>query len=163
MEKKFYTLQEAAVKLGKSTQTIRRLIKRGDLISQRVKTPQGFHYVVRIEEPEVEKIPENEMLSDSTIQTPIQQSNKPQMEELKMDPPIQEKMLINQHLDMSQKKAENPVFDKMDEILKEIHEKHHLERMALIHVLEKLQVELNKERQRPRSLMGHIMDYFLGH
>lgn len=33
--------------MGKSPQTVRRMIKKGELDAQRIKTPQGFHYVVR--------------------------------------------------------------------------------------------------------------------
>lgn len=38
------TLQEVADLLGKSTQTVRRMIKKGDLKAQRIKTSQGFQY-----------------------------------------------------------------------------------------------------------------------
>lgn len=38
------TLQEVAELLGKSTQTIRRMIKKGDLKAQRIRTAQGFQY-----------------------------------------------------------------------------------------------------------------------
>ena len=40
------TIHEAASQLGKSPQTIRRMIKRGEIRARRVKTPQGFHYVI---------------------------------------------------------------------------------------------------------------------
>lgn len=40
------TLQEAALLLGKSTQTVRRLIKKGEVEAQQIQTPQGFQYAV---------------------------------------------------------------------------------------------------------------------
>jgi hypothetical protein len=62
MQKDYLTLQDTAVMLGKSVQTVRRMIKRGDLKAQRIRTPQGFHYVVDREDLGIE------VFSNSPIQ-----------------------------------------------------------------------------------------------
>lgn len=66
MKKDFLTLQEAAVLIGKSVQTVRRLIKKGDLKAQRIKTPQGFHYVIQRENLGIQMLPDSTIQNDDT-------------------------------------------------------------------------------------------------
>lgn len=46
MAKKFITIQEAAEMSGKSVQTIRRAVKGSKVEHRRIKTPQGFNYMI---------------------------------------------------------------------------------------------------------------------
>lgn len=155
MDKKFLTLQEAAEKYGKSTQTIRRMIKRGDLKAQRIKTPQGFHYVIKRDQIKNA----DEVLYSS----PIQNEVMPQEEAKEGHPTNQNEILTNQTVIEPVPELIIPVVDKSSEILGEMLEQHHGERMALIHILEKLQAELDKERKKPRTLLAQLVDWVLGH
>ncbi len=153
MNKDFLTLEEAARLLKKSTQTIRRMIKKGELKAQRLKTPQGFHYVVRREEmPEL-------MFSNS----PIQNVEEPQyIEEI----PV----LINQNENLTNQNTVEPLpepvqapLDKMEQKtvyyfpplppspgveakdLLRLIELQHREKLGLIRIIEKLQEELHRQ------------------
>ena len=46
MTDEYISIQEAAKLMRKSTQTVRRMIKRGEISAQQVKTPQGFQYIL---------------------------------------------------------------------------------------------------------------------
>lgn len=46
MNDHYLNLNEAAVLTKKSVQTLRRMIKKGELIAERIKTAQGFQYVI---------------------------------------------------------------------------------------------------------------------
>lgn len=155
MEKDFLTLQEAADRLGKSTQTIRRMIKREELKAQRIKTPQGFHYVIKKEELEGQV----EVLDNSPIQNGVIEHK----EEEKQVLINQNEIPTNQNQEVLYEKPQNAPIDKNDEILKEVGLRHYKERMALIHILEKLQAELDKERKKPRTLLGALVDWVQGH
>lgn len=156
------TIQEAAQALGKSPQTIRRMIKRGDLHSQRVKTPQGFHYVVRKDELNVEGIVEEEMLDNSIVENLFLDEE----EELKASLISRNEVLTSREPVEVQEEAPKSVFDKIvqkPEIdWQKILEREHQEKMRLISVLELLQEKLDRERRRPRSLFGYIADWWLG-
>lgn len=72
-QKSYLNLEEVAGITNKSIQTLRRLIKKGDLLAKRIKTPQGFQYVVN---PEALSklgyiIPQKLMFSNSAIQNEI--------------------------------------------------------------------------------------------
>lgn len=169
MEDAFVSLQEAAQLIGKSVQTVRRMVKRGELSAQRMKTPQGFQYVVRrddlpheelevkpaeIEEVKVEENPENEvveMLSSSTIQPTSQQAIEPVEEPVNEELTSQNENLINQQPKIVEEKLKEVVVDKR-----------HDEIMALIDILGRLQLELDRERRRPRTLFAYIMDWLTG-
>jgi excisionase family DNA binding protein len=183
MEKDFLTLQEAAVLLGKSVQTVRRMIKKGDLKAQRIKTPQGFHYVVRHKDLGVE------VFSDSTIQNDDRAEEKAEKESLVN----QTEILTSQSAVEVHVEADDQVLDKKidekangsvpvvmgeevervkcggcekcDEYeirMRKVLDSQHEEKMALFRVLGKLQNELDIERRRPRSLLGYIMEWLLG-
>lgn len=150
MNKDFLTLEEAARALKKSTQTIRRMIKKGELQAQRIKTPQGFHYVVRRDEM---------MFSNS----PIQNAEEAQyVEEI----PV----LINQNENLTNQDAVEPLpepvqapLDKMEQKtvyyfpplppspgveakdLLRLIELQHREKLGLIRIIEKLQEELHRQ------------------
>ncbi len=157
MDTNLLTLQEAADSLGKSTQTIRRMIKRGELKAQRVKTPQGFHYLV--EKPSEE--PSEDMFSNSTIQN----QEKPIIEELKAAPTYQIEnptsqsdvygILENDFYVIDVKAKPNEDFEKF----KELTERHHREKMDLLGVVDKLQNELSYERLKPRGFFDRLMDW----
>ena len=83
MSKDLVTIQEAALLMGKSVQTLRRMIRKGELHSQRMKSPQGFRYLLDRDElgippkkfePEVPRQEASESpiqeFSNSTIQKP---------------------------------------------------------------------------------------------
>lgn len=46
MNDHYFNLNEAAVLIKKSVQTLRRMIKKGELVAERIKTAQGFQYVI---------------------------------------------------------------------------------------------------------------------
>ncbi len=148
MKEPYISLQEAANILGKSTQTVRRMIKRNEIPSQQVKTPQGYQYVIPREalgfEPE-------EMLSESTIQTPIQHVILPQLDEPKINPPIQNEVLINQHRFEELMEANLAALDKLSKI--------HEEKAYLYRLIERLQAELDREVRRPRTFFSAVMDW----
>lgn len=161
MNKDFLTLEEAAHALKKSTQTIRRMIKKGELQAQRIKTPQGFHYVVRRSEVsglvEAEPVPEKVFYN-----SPIQNELEPQEDE---EIPV----LINQTQIPTNQNVIEPLpepvqvpLDKKEpavfyfpplppapsvetrDLLRLI-ERQHREHMALIRIIEKLQDELRRQ------------------
>lgn len=168
MEQDFLTLEEVAQRLKKSTQTVRRMIKRGELPAQRVKTPQGFHYVVKREhvaeeqeltpsnpipfrepEPNAPENPPIQMFSDS----PIQNAAEPQY--------IEEKpVLINQNQILTNQTAIHPLkeddfytIDKKTyefskgELMKWL-EREHKEKLLLIHILEKMQDQVRHNSRK---------------
>ena len=178
-DNEWVTLQEAAELIGKSVQTVRRMIKQGKLTSERVKTPQGFHYLVRraglgssAKTPTKtgKMVMENEsgMLSESPIQmlpdSPIQNKDLALVNQEKRVLTNQSDFLTNQnsielHIDAENEGVDKKSLEMSEQWLKTL-EKHHEEKMALINILEKLQTELDAERKRPRSFLGHVMDWF---
>jgi len=162
MSKDFITIQEAADQLGKSSQTIRRMIKRGDLNAKRIRTPQGFHYVIAsdsiglspvLKKPNPPKI-EKETMLDKTI---VEKSIEAESPAEKLDPTSQSEVLINQQPERPQTKAINETFDKND--MTELMNRHHRETMMMIGVIQKLQHELDKERRRPKSFLAYFFDW----
>ena len=168
MNQDFLTLEEAARRLNKSTQTIRRMIKKGDLKAQRIKTPQGFHYVVTRDEI---------LFSNSPIQN-IDGAH--QLEEI----PV----LINQNENPTNQNPIEPIPEPVKPALDKTHEqtvfyfpplppapgveakellKHlerqHREQLGLIRILEQLQGELFLERQRalqkPKTLWQRFIEW----
>lgn len=167
MNKDFLTLEEAAHALKKSTQTIRRMIKKGELQAQRIKTPQGFHYVVR--RAEVSGMIEAEPIVETVFyNSPIQNEPEPQQEEEK-------DVLINQTQILTNQNPVPPIpepvqapLDKKEPVvfyfpplppapsveardLLRLIERQHREHLGLIRIIERLQEELHNERQRPRD------------
>lgn len=162
MPKDFITIQEAADQLGKSSQTIRRMIKRGDLSAKRIRTPQGFHYVIAsdsigmpspakvIPAPKMAKA---EVLDNITVEKPAEAL----VPEPKPLPTNQTEVLTNQVDEKPQPSANTSGIDKKE--LKQLMDRHHRESMMLIKVIQKLQTELDKERRRPKSFLGYFFDW----
>lgn len=154
----FISLQEAANHLGKSVQTVRRMIKKGELTAERMKTPQGFQYVIKAEELGIE------VLSNSTIQKEPEPQPKAEKEVLTNQPEI----LTSQTREVVQPKAVLKGVDKKESKQAPIltcdcakkEKMQHEEKMALFRIIEKLQSELDGERRKPRTFMAHLMDRF---
>jgi excisionase family DNA binding protein len=154
------TLQEVAELLGKSTQTIRRMIKKGDLKAQRIRTAQGFQYGIYREQ-----VPYSPSFS-----APIQ-STQHEAEKRLEQAPVQvlasqldtrEEALVTQAdvdsylendfyvLEPQSRQTEHEEFG-------QLLENQHREKMLLIHILEALQVELREERAKPKSIFAWIL------
>ena len=160
------TLQEVADLLGKSTQTIRRMIKKGDLKAQRIKTAQGFQYgIYRGQVPSTEPVIERPIkfhpdeskkwLPDETFDDLTSQVDKP------MEAPVRE-MITSEEVDAL---LENdfyilqPSVDERTSWTEDLQhrlDQQHREKMLLIHILEALQVELRQERDKPKSFFAWI-------
>lgn len=156
------TLQEVADMLGKSTQTIRRMIKKGELRAQRIKTAQGFQYGIYREQVE-SVLPRHSPSSVSELEaeTPRVTVEKAQPDEEKpvltsqldtgrsplVTPADVEAFLGNDYFTVEPSPVRNPLAD-----LQPLLEMQHREKMQLLHILEALQVELRREREKPKSL-----------
>lgn len=144
MDSEFLSLEEVAIRLNKSTQTIRRMIKRGELSAERVKTPQGFQYHVHKE--------------NIFYNSPIQTEELPRVE-------AKEKVLTNQTQILTSQNAvdllsQNDFYrlDRNQELL-DFFRQQHEEKMLLIHILEGLQAELVKARIKPKSFRKRCMEW----
>ena len=126
------TLHEAADRMGKSVQTLRRMIRKGELQTERVQTPQGFQYWVNLETTEAGPEPE--------IEPEFEPEPEPEPEpKVELAPKVEPEL-----------KLETPVHSK------EAHE----ERMFFLRLIERLQNELDHERKKPRSLFGFLADWW---
>lgn len=140
------TLNEAALKVKKSVQTLRRLIKKGDLHVQRVRTPQGFNYMVSTDQ-----------LLRLFPNSPIQKKVSAQPVEEKPSAPIQEKILISRTVEQPQPETDFYVLDIQDrkndvkhqseiaDLKKEL-ARAHIEKLRLIEILGRLQEQWWKNR-----------------
>lgn len=180
----FVTIEDAARALNKSAQTVRRMIKKGELPAQRVKTPQGFNYIIRKEDvyPDGENVsrkieeadgrgtliekreevfsdvqPSEEMFSNPPIQNPIPPQQKKE-----------EMVLISQNQNLTSQNDLKPLIEtafraidrNMPSPLIKIIEMQHQEKMMLIHILESLQAELNQKNEKPQPLLDRIVNWF---
>jgi excisionase family DNA binding protein len=161
------TLQEVAELLGKSTQTIRRMIKKGDLKAQRMRTAQGFQYGIYREQ-----VQHSPSLSarETTTQAPIQSTHHLAEEQLveaaselltsRLDTP-QEAMVTQEDIESF---LENDFYvlepqtrqTELEEFKQHL-DNQHREKMLLIHILEALQVELREERAKPKSFFDRVI------
>jgi len=175
--KDFYTIHEAADTMGKSPQTVRRMIKKGDLDAQRIKTPQGFHYVVRRDAIVVPKRKKNV----SQVAPPVEmiEVQMPTEEIVQKSVPLEVpvEMLDNSYVQNPPAplvEAEKTVLTNQNEIptsQNEVkpHKKadfegldmHHREKLGLFKIIDSLQAELDRERRKPRSLMAYFMEWLL--
>lgn len=164
------TLQEVAELLGKSTQTIRRMIKKGDLKAQRIKTAQGFQYGIYREQ-----IAHSPALSaqETVVQAPSQTAY-PNPVRIVHEGPVdaEDEVLTSQvdtheHLLVTQDDVnqilENDFYVleptglmREREEFQRVMDQQHREKMLLIHVLEALQAELRNEREKPQSFFAWI-------
>ncbi|MBU0981863.1 helix-turn-helix domain-containing protein [Patescibacteria group bacterium] len=167
MNDDYVTLQEAARIMRKSEQTLRRLIKKGELQAQRVKTPQGFHYIVSKEGLSEIGPPEQESMFSSS---PIQNVVTALEDEENESSPIQVDILTSQtedvvHVDavsepIDRHEAENVVSYEEFKVLHEIIREHHQEKLVLYIILEKLQDELIREKEKTSEFIRKYFDRF---
>lgn len=153
------TLQEVAELLGKSTQTIRRMIKKGDLKAQRIRTAQGFQYGIY-----------REQVQQSTDHAPIQTPSHVAEERLvEAHDQVLTSQLDSGHEAMVTQEdiesfLENDFYvlepqNRQTELeeFKQHLDNQHREKMLLIHILEALQVELREERAKPKSFFDRVI------
>lgn len=168
----YLTLQEAADLLGKSTQTVRRLIKRGELTAQRIQTPQGFQYAVLrnslVGRPIVASFQAEEMPPPNL--TPVPEPMHEPMHEpepvpappLRDEPP--EMYLENDYFVLQPSPVQNAILNQNDGLetrqLMELVHMAHKEKVMLITILERLQAELEQERKRPKGLFQWVRRVF---
>ena len=142
--KSYLSLQEASMIMDKSIQTLRRLIKKGDLSAKRVRTPQGYQYVVS---PELlvhmgYSLPQKPMFFDSPIQTEI----IPQEEAVEDVSPYQAENLYSRTAFEPQQEKDFYVLDIQEEKILQ-NSKDYEEKMFLFSIIEKLQTEVNERRK----------------
>lgn len=148
----FVSIQEAAAMIGKSVQTLRRLIKKGDVKAKRVKTPQGFNYVI-----ELQDLPKEETMV--FYNSPIQKFVAPQQQAINEATPIQDEILTSQNPIVAQadedfypldiQKSEK-LQNNNRELLKLLDDSHR-EKIFLMTLIQKLQEELRSERAKRDS------------
>ncbi len=163
----FLTLEEAAKALKKSVQTLRRMIKRGEMPAQRVRTPQGFNYVIRKDDVIVEETPvpepAKEVLSNSPIQTEVlaqQQEAVQVLTSQKQIPTSQSELMpLLENVFYTIDRNLSADGSRSAPLLKVI-ELQHKEKMMLIRILEKMQMELNQRSEKPRSFLDRMADWF---
>lgn len=153
--KSFVSIQEAAGMMGKSVQTIRRLIKKGEIRAKRVKTPQGFNYIIELEDlPKNAGNDEFVILDNSPIQNELTQHVQAKVEPA----PIQHEILTNQTPAQAHADADYYVLDiqksemsqNSNKQLLKILEDSHREKMFLMTLIQKLQEELKTEREKEK-------------
>ena len=164
MESDTLTLQEAAELLGKSTQTVRRLIKSGVLQAERIETPQGFQYAVLRSSLSARYI---------RVAPAVQNPPSPQIQEIYVPfvaNPVQVPPTHTETQDLPESFLENdyyvlepsPVPEKVDKEgvtsrqLLEFVQMAHKEKLMLITILERLQAELERERRQPKTVFQWI-------
>lgn len=141
VEKNYFSIQEAAIKMGKSVQTLRRLIKKGEIATKKIKTPQGFSYLIEIAS-------EKETFSNSHIQNvslPLQLEEKSsapiQPEELTSQNPIEPQQDHDfYHLDLQKPEILS------NHTLKKLLGESHKEKIFLMTIIERLQNELSQKK-----------------
>jgi hypothetical protein len=185
LQKDYMTLSETAEALGKSAQTVRRMIKKGLLKAQRMRTPQGFNYVVYTQnlganggasgealanEPVVTS--QNEMVVGQTANeasTAVSRTANTASEEyLENDYYVLENLPVEGLRTQDGGNVPHATAGQAGHELLPLVDMHHKEKMMLFHILEELQAELSAtqaelmaERSQPKSLFGRIMT-FLG-
>lgn len=157
MTHEYLSLQEVAETLGKSAQTIRRMIKKGDLRAERIRTPQGFQYAVpKAQIPDPRHPPEplhEQALTSQTLtgyESPLT-SQKP----LPREEPSVETFLENDFFILEPVQNDSTPTPlsatkeaELTQHIGELVHLHHKEKMLLITILERLQAELAMERER---------------
>lgn len=163
IDREYLTLQETALKLGKSAQTIRRMIKRGELKAQRMRTPQGFNYMVQNQ-------------SFSGVNNMVDKPVKPVMDsrnevltsqnEMVLSKSAIEKNVENDLIADDYFVLENCEYNSPTELnastLQRLIEMHHKEKMMLFHILESLQAELSIGKRKSEPLLVRFVRKILG-
>ncbi len=161
------TLQEVAELLGKSTQTIRRMIKKGDLKAQRIRTAQGFQYgIYREQIPYAPSLSVQESPRQTAVQSPIhvaeERLEQAPVQVLTSQLDTREEALVTQadvdsYLENDFYVLEPQSRQTEHEEFRQLLENGHREKMLLIHILEALQAELREERAKPKSIFAWIL------
>ncbi len=151
--KSYLSLQEASMIMDKSIQTLRRLIKKGDLNARRIKTPQGYQYVVS---PELlihmgYSLPQRPMFPNSPIQTEIM----PQEEAVEDVAPYQAENLYSRTAFEPQQENDFYVLDIQEEKILPNRQDYE-DKMFLFSIIEKLQKELSLKR---RSIFVRVFEW----
>jgi len=153
MSNEILSLQETADLLGKSTQTVRRMIKKGELEAQRIRTPQGFEYGIYREHVVGRRMPAagvqlpGQPGGQAAIQAPYQTTGHQPvglLEEARAAQEEMESFLENDFYVLEARESQVEI--------------HHREKMMLIHILEGLQAELAAERAKPKSFFGWLFE-----
>lgn len=163
MDHEVLTLQEVSALLGKSTQTLRRMIKKGELLAKRIHTPQGFQYAV-YKQSLMNKGPAILHKPPSIVDKAMDTVEELQEE---LPPRVNGPVLIKQHERVSF--LENDYFalestpapsvptpaQNSDAEWQKLLDHAHREKMALIHILERLQVDwMSTQKKRPSFFEG---------
>lgn len=177
MAGEFLSLQEVADELGKSTQTIRRMIKKGEIRAERIRTPQGFQYAIErgaltykrpaqaTQEPSQNRpdpsptpFPSSSPMMDTKEALTSQDSTDYGMALISQNvQAIQEDssaFLENDFyiLEPSQSAREGLTHERLIELVT----MHHKEKLMLITILERLQAELAEERRAKKKSLSRL-------
>lgn len=178
MAGEFLSLQEVADELGKSTQTIRRMIKKGEIKAERIRTPQGFQYAI---ERGALAHKRTAQVAQEPIQTHPASSPTPSlmvdMEEAltSQDLTGYETALTSQNEHAIQEGSssflENDFYileptqsvrvGLTHEQLIELVYIHHKEKLMLITILERLQAELAEERRTQKKPLSRLKELWV--
>lgn len=159
-EKNLMGLPEVSRIMNKSVQTLRRLIKKGDLNAKRIKTPQGFQYVVN---PDVlSQMGYNIGIKPVFYNSTIQNVPSPQEEAVEDVSPYQAENLYSRidlephsdtdfyHLDLQEPKMLRDSNRNIDLAVLA-----HEEKMFLYSILERLQNDLSLEKEK-KNIFGMV-------
>jgi len=187
LNKDYLTLQETAKALGKSAQTVRRMIKKGELKAQRMRTPQGFNYMILGVSLGRESIGrETQKLAVEppalvNALAPIQNPYPPLVDATKQVLTSQNIATSQNEMLLSRSAVENSsdsaslgdavslgdfgsedyfVIEEFEQsAISELREAHHKEKLMLFNVLEAMQTELNREKGKSKSVINRVLNY----
>ncbi len=187
MANEYLTLQEASELLRKSPQTLRRMIKKGELKAERIRTPQGFQYAInRAQLPHFTEAPSP---ASSPVTSPALTDHDQPLTSQKIPPfeaqildrfdasslpkntrPREERPEVFLENDFYILDAELPTMNRDPQSAPSIVESalnesrmaelvymHHKEKMMLITILERLQAELYAEKQNRKGFFERLL------
>lgn len=151
MSQNFLSINEAARKLQCSTQTVRRMLKRGEIQAEKMKTPQGYQYIIPLSELE-EHLPTSQLnqLSQQVDQLDMQMDSQ-RGSCAGLGDVIKSVNGVVRSTDQSTNPVSSSVLIQLNK-----------ENIKLIELCQKLQVELDQEKRKPRSFLAHLFDWFTG-
>lgn len=165
MAGEFLSLQEVADELGKSTQTIRRMIKKGEIRAERIRTPQGFQYAiergalgntrpVREPNPSPARMDMEEKLTSQDLteyETALTSQNVHPLEDNSSS------FLENDFYILEPSRSPQSSRDSLTHgQLMDLVYMHHKEKLMLITILERLQAELAEERRTKKKSLSRL-------
>ncbi|MBI4127230.1 helix-turn-helix domain-containing protein [Candidatus Peregrinibacteria bacterium] len=152
-EKTYLSLPEVSHIMNKSVQTLRRLIKKGDLNAKRIKTPQGFHYVVHPDT--LAEIGYGSSPKPMFYNSPIQNTIIPQEEALEDVAPYQvENLYRRTELEPQEEADYYPLDIQEPKMLRDTNinadsaRREHDEKMFFYSIIERLQNDLRLEKEK---------------